>query len=97
MDTLHVRPVTFYKRYGGLAQTSPLTEEEQKYDDTCRAIDQLETEIGAKSMALFTANEFMWFNHFVSKMWVFPKQEQLDRQLSALRELLTALEAREPR
>lgn len=86
--------VKAYPRYGGMMQTSPLTEEEQKYDDTCREIDKLENEIGALSMALFTASEFMWFSQHVNNMHVFPKQPQLDRQLANLQSLKASLEAR---
>jgi len=89
--------VTAYHRYGGMMQTSPLTAEEQKYDDTCREIDRLEGLIGAKSMSLFTAADFMWFNNFVTKMHFFRKQPQLDRQLLDLKSLLASLEAREAR
>jgi len=84
-----------YERYGGLMQFHPLSAEEQKYDETCRAIDDLERQIGAKSMALFTAAEYGWFNWFVSKVWIFPKQDQLDRQLSELQALLAKLQSRE--
>ena len=87
--------VTAYARYGGMIQTSPLTADEQKYDDTCREIDRLEGVIGSKSMTLFTAQEFMWFNAIVTKMHVFPKQPQLDRQLADLKSLLVSLEARQ--
>ena len=86
--------VECYPRYGGMMQGSPLSAEEQKYDDTCREIDGMEAEISSKSLALFTAHEFMWFSHFVNKMHVFPKQEQLDRQLTDLRALLASLENR---
>ena len=86
---------TVYPRYGGLYQSSPLTADEQKYDDTCREIDRLEAVIGSKSMGLFTADEFIWFNHHVNKMHVFPKQDSLDRQFAALQNLLADLEARE--
>lgn len=89
--------VAAYSRYSGLMQTYPLTVEEQKYDDTCREIDKLEVEIGAKSMALFTAAEFIWFSRFVTKMHIFPKQEQLDRQLAELRSLRSTIESREAR
>lgn len=72
----------------------PLSPEEQKYDDTCREIDALEGKIAAKSMALFTAGEFMWFSAFVNKMHVFPNQERLDLQLANLRDLLAKLDSR---
>ena len=88
--------VKSYPRYGGMVQLSPLSADEQKYDDTCREIDRLEGEIGSKSMLLFTASEFIWFNAFVSKMHFFPKQPQLDRQLEDLRGLLKTLESRAP-
>lgn len=81
-----------YERYGGTYQCSPLTEEETLYDNTCREIDRLQGEIGNKSLALFTAVEFMWFSHFVNKMHFFPKQDQLDRQLGDLRDLLAKIE-----
>jgi hypothetical protein len=84
-----------YTRYGGLMQSQPLTVDEQKYDDTCREIDRLEGVIGSKSMGLFTANEFIWFNYHVNKMYFFPKQDGLDRQLASLQKLLADLEARE--
>lgn len=93
---IHCKPTKCYPRYGGMMQLYPLTADEQKYDDTCREIDDIEREIGTKSMALFTVVEFMWFSRFVHKMHVFPKQEQLDCQLSELRSLLTSLEARTP-
>lgn len=83
-----------YERYGGLGQTYPLTPEQQKYDDTCREIDRLENIIGARSMDCFTASEFIWFNHFVTKMHFFQKQDQLDRQLSDLGHLFATLEGR---
>ena len=85
---------TAYHRYGGMMQLSPLTVDEKKYDDTCREIDRMEGVIGAKSMSLFTAAEFIWFSRFVNKMHVFPKQPQLDHQLSDLRGLLADLERR---
>lgn len=86
--------VQTYERYGGLAQTSPLTAAEQKYDDTCREIDRLQEEIGSRPMGLFTAAEFMWFSSFVQKMHFFPKQDQLDRQLADLKVLLAELDLR---
>jgi hypothetical protein len=85
-----------YPRYGGMMQLSPLTAGEQKYDDTCREIDRLEGVIGAKSMGLFTASEFIWFSYHVNKTYFFPKQDGLDRQLASLQKLLADLEAREP-
>jgi hypothetical protein len=87
------QPMKIYERYTGF-QTYPLSSEEQNYDDTCREIDKLERTIGSLSMNLFTAREFIWFNNFVNKMHIFPKQPQLDRQLSDLHNLLTSLEGR---
>ena len=91
-----MQPMKMYERYGGFGQLQPLTEAEQLYDDTCREIDRLEIEIGGKSTALFTASEFIWFNYFVNKMHIFPKQPQLDRQLADLNNLLVSLNSRAP-
>lgn len=88
-------PIRTYRRYGGLSQSHPLTEAEKEYDTTCQAIDYAEREIAKKSMTLFTAGEFMWFNWFVHKMFFFPTQEQLDRQLVQIGGLLKTLEERE--
>lgn len=87
-------PVRCCQRYGGLAQTYPLTDAERLYDDTCKEIDNLERQIGAMSMSLFTAAEYGWFIWFVNKMWIFPKQPQLDKQLADLKDLLLALQMR---
>lgn len=87
--------INAYARYGGMMQFSPLSVDEQKYDDTCREIDALENKIGSKSMGLFMASEYMWFSTFAQKVHMFPKQPQLDRQLADLKNLLAALENRE--
>ncbi len=88
-------PMRAYKRYGGLYQTAPLTDEQQRYDDTCREIDELQNQIGAIPMSRFVAAEFMWFSWFVNKTWVFPKQDQLDGQLAELKTLLATLTERQ--
>lgn len=93
--TADFRPIRAYPRYGGLMQTYPLTPDQEEYDNVCRAIDYAEKEISSKSMSLFTAGEFMWFSWFVNKTWMFPKQDQLDRQLVALGKLLQDLNDRE--
>lgn len=84
-----------YQRYSGLWQSQPLTDAEKEYDVTCQAIDYAEAEIGKKSLSLFTAGEFMWFNWFVNKVFVAPSQERLDRQLVEIGGLLKTLEERE--
>lgn len=84
-----------YKRYGGMSQWRPLTPEEQTYDDTCRAIDDLEAKIKVKSMALFTAGEFLYFSWFTNKTFWGPKQDQLNKQRGELSSLLATLESRE--
>lgn len=84
-----------YKRYGGLWQSQPLTAADEEYDTTCQAIDYAETEIGKKSLSLFTASEFTWFNWFVTKVFIAPSQERLDRQLVEIGGLLKTLEERE--
>ena len=83
-----------YERYGGFCQTRPLTVDEQKYDDTCHQLDALQEEIGGISAALFTAAELLWFNWFMNKMFLAPKQEQLDHQLAELQSLRDRLVAR---
>jgi hypothetical protein len=83
-----------YERYGGMMQVSPLTPDEQKYDDTCRAIDALQAEISGMSAALFTAGEMIWFSAFVQKLHMLPNQEQLDRQLKSLADLRDMLQSR---
>lgn len=84
----------FYERYGGIMQSMPLTAEERRYDDTCREIDQLESDIGGMSAALFTARELLWLSWFVQKTFVSPTQAQLDRQLVELRALMDTLKSR---
>lgn len=84
-----------YERYGGMWQGSPLTTEEKKYDETCRKIDCIEEVIRGKSMALFTADEFLWFSWFVNKNFFFPKQDRLDEHLKQLTELLDTLSSRD--
>lgn len=86
--------VKVYKRRGGLLQSQPLTPDEQRYDDTCLEIDQLEEEIGNMSASLFTARELTRFGWFTQKTFVFPRQEQLDRQLAELRALVHNLGTR---
>jgi hypothetical protein len=87
-------PIRTYQRYGGLNQNKPLTPEEQRYDDTCKEIDELQRQIAALPLSQFTAAEFMWFSWFVNRLWVFPKQDQLDGQLVDLEALLAALTQR---
>ena len=89
-----IRPYRMYPRYGGLSQSCPLTEEEKRYDETCRAIDYAEERIKELPLNLFMAGEFMWFNWFSTKMFVCPAQPQLDKQLVQIGDLLHALEKR---
>ena len=84
-----------YTRYSGIGQCHPLSEDEQKYDDTCREIDTLQERISDMRASLFTARELMWFNWFVGKVFYGSKQDQLDQQLQELRNLLTLIESRE--
>lgn len=87
-------PVKMHQRYGGLLQMQPLSEKEQLYDDTARAIDAMEAEIGGFSMGVFTAQEFMWFSYWVNKLRWGPTQEQQDRYLGELKDLRDKLQTR---
>lgn len=89
------QPMRIYERYSGLGQTEPLTEDERLYDETCRAIDFGQRAIMSKSLSLFTAGEFICFNAFVTKVFIFPNQADLDVQLKYLGDLLHSLEERE--
>jgi hypothetical protein len=84
-----------YERYSGFYQGHPLSEEETKYDDTCRKIYELEQVVRGKSMALFTAHEFLWFSWFVNKNFIGQNQDRLDDHLKSLTDILDALNQRE--
>lgn len=86
--------VQMYPRYGGTCQMSPLNEEEQLYDDTCRKLDDLEQKLRGQPMSRFMAGEFLWFSWYVNKTHFFPKQERLDAQLKTLSDLLEAVSKR---
>lgn len=84
-----------YPRYGGLAQSRPLTDEEKLYDATLEELDRIEREIEGKRLGLFTAAEFMWFSRSAGRIVVAPKQTQLEDQMNEYIVLLATLEERE--
>lgn len=78
-----------------MTQPQPLTETQERYNATHRALTRAERLVSEKSAGLFTARELIDFGIFAKRQFVLLPQETLDKQLEEMTALLSELEKRE--